>query len=192
MADINELTNLDVIPLSGLTVQDIKDYINKLSLEAGVMSTAEIKSYVELIASAAGVQTQEELRNLIEQLAIEANVIPRSEITALITAEVLQEINSLNDNKDYINEIRDDILKDLDIVEAKLIVSNEAIQSNSAGLHQVESNLEYQYQKLTNSLELIETSVQNIERSEELLNLIQLERESRILLDSTLNTKINT
>ncbi len=192
MADINELTNLDVIPLSGLTVQDIKDYINKLSLEAGVMSTADIRSYIETIASSAGVQTQEELRNLIEQLAIEANVIPRNELTAIITAEVLQEINNLNDNKDYINEIRDDILKDLDIVEAKLVVSNQAIQTNSSAVHQVESNLEYQYQKLTNSIELIETSVQNIERSEELLNLIQLERENRILLDSTLNTKINT
>lgn len=192
MADIIELTNLDVIPLSGLTVQDIKTYINKLSLEAGVMSSADIKSYIEDIAGAAGVQTPEELRNLIEELAVAANVLPRSEIEALIIQEVLQEINTLNDNKDYINEIRDDILKDLDIVESKLVVSNEAIQTNSAGLHQVESNLEYQYQKLTNSLTLIETSVKNIERSEELLNLIQLEREDRILLDSTLNNKINT
>jgi len=75
MADINELTNLDVIPLSGLTVQDIKDYINKLSLEAGVMPAAEIKQYIEDIAAAAGVQTPEELRNLIEQLAIEASAI---------------------------------------------------------------------------------------------------------------------
>lgn len=191
MADINELTNLDVIPLSGLTVQDIKDYINKLSLEAGVMPAAEIKQYIEDIAAAAGVQTPEELRNLIEQLAIEANVLPRSEITALITAEVIREINKLNDNKDYINEIRDDILKELDVVESKLVVSNQAIQTNTSSIHQLESNLEYQYQKLTNSLELIETSVQNIERSEELLNLIQKERENRILLDSTLNTKIN-
>jgi len=191
MADQNELTNLDVIPLSGLTVQDIKDYIKKLSLEAGVMSKADITSYIEDIATGAGVQTQEELRNLIEQLAVEANVIPRTEIETLIVQEVLGTINNLNDNKDYINEVKDDILKDLDVVEAKLESTNTTTETNSASIHQIKNNLEYQYQKLSGSLSLVEASIHNIERSEDIINLIQTERENRILLDNTLNTKIN-
>jgi len=178
-------------PISGLTTQDLVDYINDLSTQAGIMSKDEIQKYVNTIADKAGVMTQDELNNLVKQFALEANVVSKDTITEMVTELVYTKINDLNDNKEFILEVRDDLNKEIASLNVKERALERTLSDTKLEIANSENRTSSDLTKLKSSLILVENTIKNIQENKEVLDLINLEQQSRKELDKKLNEKID-
>ena len=186
------LTNLDTIPLSGLTVQDIKDYIDELAKTAGIMTKEEIETYVNNIAKQAGVMSESELRDFVRTLAQEAGVLSPDDIKNLIIQEVLKQVNEINDNKDYINQIKLELEQEINALEVKNEALNKDIQLTNGEIQRIKKDTKFQILELNGQIQVLENTLENIQKNTSLLDAIEREREERVQLDKTLNQKIDT
>jgi len=187
-----QTTNLEKIPVSGLTVKDIENYINDLAKKAGYMSQDEIKKYVDDIAKKAGVMTQEELRNLINQLVSESGVLSPNEIKAFISKEVLAQISKLNENKDYINQIKVQLEQEISELELQV---NSVREDNLKLSDKVNENFnahQFEIGRLKDQIQILENVVKDVQQNKEVIDAISREREARVDLDFRLNQKIDT
>lgn len=187
-----DLTNLDTIPLNGLTVEDIKTYINELASQAGLVSRTEIETMISDLVAEAGVMSETELKNLIAELANSLGVLPPEDIKRIITETVIAEFNNINDNKDYINQIKVELLQELSSLESRLDILGETDQKLAGDIVRNRNELKLQINKLNDQIQILETVVENVQKNEEILNAIDRERQERVALDLQLNSKINT
>lgn len=179
------------LDVSNMTVQDIKNYIDLLSQQAGYLTSDEIEEKIQIIAAAAGMLSQAEIENLVVSTITSAGALTASDADDRIETKVAEAILDLNDNKDYVDDIRTSLKRDIDRLRTEIRLIQQDGNETHEDIQNLTGEYNYQIERIQQSLNLFESIISSIVENKEVYNLLDVERVTRAQEILNVNTTMS-
>ena len=184
------LTNLDAIPVSSLSMEDIKNYIDYLARNAGVMSSTELQEEIQKTITNLGIVSKADLLDLANNILREVGAMPASDIKDFITNEVQIKINELNQNLDYVNDVKDYLNKKIDRLQQEVQNLEGETEKTIASISDVREELNLKIKNIEAAFNALEKMVNVLVENREVYDALEKEALLRAESDEQLTSLI--
>jgi len=165
--------------VSSMTVEDLKNYIDYLITRSGILTADEIEAKIQEIARASGMMSVQEIQNLVMITLNNAQALTRDTAEEIINLKVAKAILDLNDNKDFIADVKSQLELEINRVREELYSIRNDFQATEDDLELVKQEFQFNQENVKRSLNLFESLLNSSLENKEVYNLLSIERNTR-------------